>query len=304
MKRALLILTAVSVAMLTSCAKKEASPADAPHATVSMRDGTAVSGKVLQSSASEIKLLGDDNVTRTIPMTQVKSVDYGEAAPAAGEQAQTPAAPPATAPPAASAPSGAAPRQQPPAGQQQLARREPPPTQAAITTKTYEVPAGTKVAVRAEEPIDSSKASPGQTYSASVVSDVLDADGNVVVPRGANAKLVIRQSAENAKDLSLGLQSVVVGGQRYELSATDIEKGRKDSIGANKRTATYVGGAAAVGAVIGAIAGGGKGAAIGAGSGAGAGALAQVLTRGSSIKVPVESELTFQLNQRLRVVAR
>ena len=51
-----------------------------------------------------------------------------------------------------------------------------------------------------------------------------------------------------------------------------------------------------------AIAGGGKGAAIGAGSGAGAGALTQILTKGT-IKVPVESVLTFKLEQPLRVRA-
>ena len=56
-----------------------------------------------------------------------------------------------------------------------------------------------------------------------------------------------------------------------------------------------------MGAIIGAIAGGGKGAAIGAGAGAGAGALTQVLTKGRSIKVPVESVLTFRLARPLRV---
>ena len=74
-------------------------------------------------------------------------------------------------------------------------------------------------------------------------------------------------------------------------------------MGANKRTAVYTGGGAALGAIIGAIAGGGKGAAIGAGAGAGAGALTQVFTKGKSIKVPVESVLTFQLDKPLQVVA-
>jgi len=73
-------------------------------------------------------------------------------------------------------------------------------------------------------------------------------------------------------------------------------------VGGNKRTAKYTGGGAAIGAIIGAIAGGGKGAAIGAGSGAGAGALTQILTKGGSIKVPVETVLTFKLDRPLRVV--
>ncbi len=74
-------------------------------------------------------------------------------------------------------------------------------------------------------------------------------------------------------------------------------------MGANKRTAEYTGGGAAIGAIIGAIAGGGKGAAIGAGSGAGAGAITQMVTKGGSIKVPVETVLTFKLDKPLRVVA-
>ena len=55
----------------------------------------------------------------------------------------------------------------------------------------------------------------------------------------------------------------------------------KAGVGGNKRTAEYVGGGTALGAVIGAIAGHGKGAAIGAASGAAAGAGAQIFTRGS-----------------------
>src|SRR5437764_13963767 len=103
-------------------------------------------------------------------------------------------------------------------------------------------------------------------------------------------------------DLVQDMQSVSVEGQRYHLSTADlIEKGHS-GIGTNKRTGEFVGGGAAVGAIIGAIAGGGKGAAIGAGSGAGAGALTQVLTKGGSIKVPVESVLTFRLDRPLRVV--
>ena len=74
-------------------------------------------------------------------------------------------------------------------------------------------------------------------------------------------------------------------------------------MGANKRTAKFAGGGAALGAIIGAIAGGGKGAAIGAATGAGAGAGTQIFTRGS-VKVPAESVLTFQLQAPLQLEAR
>ncbi|MDA0204159.1 MAG: hypothetical protein O3A53_18340 [Acidobacteria bacterium] len=58
------------------------------------------------------------------------------------------------------------------------------------------------------------------------------------------------------------------------------------------QTAKTAGGGAAIGALIGAIAGGGKGAAIGAGVGAGAGTVYSG-TRGTSVKVPSETLLTF-----------
>lgn len=172
----------------------------------------------------------------------------------------------------------------------------------------YRVPAGKEITVRTGETIDSGKAAEGQTYSAEVTKDVTDAKGDVVIPRGSNAKIVIRSASKGGRirgqsDLVLDLASVLIGGQEYEISTTDVAQTGKSGIGANKRTATYTGGGAALGAIIGAIAGHGKGAAIGAGAGAGAGALTQILTKGGSIKVPVESVLTFKLDKTLRVAA-
>jgi len=162
--------------------------------------------------------------------------------------------------------------------------------------------------VRSEETIDSSKAAEGQAFPAEVASDVLDSEGNVVIPAGANAQIVIRSASKGGKirgasDLVLDLATVAVDGRQYELTTADlIEKGHS-GIGANRRTGEFMGGGAAIGGIIGAIAGGGKGAAIGAGSGAAAGAVSEVLTKGK-IKVPVESILKFKLDEPLRVNAR
>jgi hypothetical protein len=182
------------------------------------------------------------------------------------------------------------------------------PPQTSIRTKTYAVAAGTEIPVRSEETIDSKIASPGQTYAAEVTRDIVDPAGDVVIPRGSNAQIIIRSASKGgrirgASDLVLDLDSVSVGGQRYELDTADyVAKGR-EGVGRNRRTAMFTGGGAAVGAIIGAIAGGGKGAAIGAASGAGAGVGTQILTRGGSIKVPAESILTFRLDAALKVVA-
>ncbi|HYL84012.1 MAG TPA: hypothetical protein VE263_07255 [Candidatus Angelobacter sp.] len=276
---------------LASCANK---PASGPHATILMRDGTTLAGTVTATSPSEVTLAGDDNTTHTVPMAQVKSIEYDEPA-AAQTSATQGGAEPAGRASAARAASNA------------VHEHHYHPTQAEIHTKTYVLPVGTQLSARTEDTIDSAKAAEGQTYAAEVADDVLDANGDVVIPRGSNAQVVIRSASKGgrfhgASDLVLDLESISVEGQQYQISTTDVKESGRHGIGANKRTAEMTGGGAALGAIIGAIAGGGKGAAIGAGAGAGGGALTQILTKGGSIKVPAETVLTFQLDKPVRIV--
>ncbi|MBI3402079.1 MAG: hypothetical protein HY048_11720 [Acidobacteria bacterium] len=213
---------------------------------------------------------------------------------------------PESAPPAGTAPPAAAPGTSTTAAKPRASR--PRPTPEHITTKTYEVPAGSEISVRNAVAIDSATATDGQTFEADVTKDVLDADGKVVIPDGADALIVIKSAGggqtKGASDLILDLKSVSVGGRQYALNTVDLAEKGRDGLGKNKRTAEFVGGGAAIGAVIGAITGGGKGAAIGGGAGAGGGALAEVLTKGGSIKIPAETELTFKLETPLKVVGR
>lgn len=288
MRKPLLAL-AVPIVFLAGCAKTPA-PGGA-NATVTFRDGHTVAGQVLSSSASQIQIAGTDGTTQTIPMSQVRSIDYGDAA-ATGAQA-----PPQTA---------AAPGAPPPNADADHDNHYHPDA-STITTRSFMLPAGTQVSVRTEETIDSGHAVEGQTYAAEVTRDVRDSAGDCVIPRGANAQLLIRSASKGghfrgASDLVLDLASVSVGGQRYELRTNAIAEKGHNGVGANKRTAEFAGGGAAVGAIIGAIAGHGKGAAIGAGAGAGGGTLTEVLTKGT-VKVPVESVLTFRLEAPLTVSA-
>jgi len=172
------------------------------------------------------------------------------------------------------------------------------------SSRSTQIPEGTEVVVMNNENIDSSTASEGQTFSADVAENVVNNNGRVLIPKGSQAELVLRKAASQgtvsgSSELALDLQSVRVNGRRYTLSTADVEQKNNAGIGANKRTATMVGGGAVLGTLIGAIAGGGKGAAIGAATGAAAGAGAQVLTRGKSVKVPAESKLRFKLDQPL-----
>jgi len=300
--RLLAISVLAPVLFLASCTKQETPAAGAPQATVMMRDGTQIAGSVVSSSPTEIKVAGADSVTRTIPMSQVRSIDYGEPVPAAS----TPP-PPAPGSPPPPSQSSSMPKRIPRAESPHIEHSRP--VESEITSKTLELPAGTELSVRTEETIDSSKAAEGQTFAADVTKDVLDANGDVVIPRGSNAQIVIRSATKGgritgASDLVLDLQSVSIDGRQYQISTTDMSRRGSSGLGANKRTAEYTGGGAALGAIIGAIAGGGKGAASGAASGAGAGAVTQIITKGGSIKVPSETVLTFKLDRPLRVVAR
>jgi len=301
----LVIPAFLSLMFLTSCAKQESAvaPADLPHATVLMRDGTRLSGTVAASSPSEITLNVDGGAASTSSMKDVRRVDYGEAP--ARARSSEPSSP--------ARKSGGEASRSGDADRRRAAELEPThedhhhAERAAIQTKTFVLPAGTEVPVRSEETIDSGRAVEGQTFAAEVASDVRDADGATVIPRGANATIVIKSAARGgrfrgASDLVLDLRSVSVEGQRYALDTTDVKEKGRSGIGLNKRTGEFAGGGAAVGAIIGAIAGGGKAAGIGAGAGAGAGALTEILTKGGSIKVPAETVMTFRLEQPLRVV--
>lgn len=156
---------------------------------------------------------------------------------------------------------------------------------------------GTEIKVRTDTAIPAHPTS-GARYTASVSEDVPDTSGAIAIPRGSGATLVA-EPTNDGKDTVLDLRTVAVDGTTYSLTAAgDGKSSGGAGLGANKRTAKYVGGGAAVGAVLGALLGGGKGAAIGALAGGGAGAGAQVLT-GKKKGLPAETPLSYKLAQPL-----
>ncbi|HSM87531.1 MAG TPA: hypothetical protein VLT16_15350 [Candidatus Limnocylindrales bacterium] len=159
------------------------------------------------------------------------------------------------------------------------------------------IPQGTDIKVRTDTVIPA-KPPANAKYSASVSADVKDSSGNIVIPRGSRASLVAVPS-DDGKDTTLDLRSVSVNGQPYLLEAQGSGTGSQ-GLGANKRTAKYVGGGAAIGAVLGALLGGGKGAAIGAIVGGAGGAGTQVYT-GRKKELPAETELSYKLAQDLQL---
>jgi hypothetical protein len=157
------------------------------------------------------------------------------------------------------------------------------------------LPAGTRLAILTNEQIDSNTANTNQIYSGQVDQDVTDNAGEIIISRGSPAELVIR-TFSSGSDMTLDVQAITVNGRRYRISTAPLRQSGRNGLGMNKRTAEMVGGGALIGTIIGAIVGHGKGAAIGAAVGAAGGAGAQVLTKGKQVSIPAETVLTFSLN--------
>jgi hypothetical protein len=172
---------------------------------------------------------------------------------------------------------------------------------AVPSSKLETLPSGTAIMVRTNEAINSQSAKENQAFKAQVDQDVMGGSNNVLVPKGSPVELVIQKTSSGgvtgSPEMMLDIQAITIGGQRYLVSTTDLQKKSDTGIGANKRTAEAVGGGAALGAIIGAVVGKGKGAAIGAAVGAAGGAGTQILIKGKKVQVPAETILKFQLDQ-------
>jgi hypothetical protein len=263
-------------------------------ARLTMRDGTVFYGEFVSGTSQNIVFRDDNGVQRRFNLNQIQGIDFGGINTAAAPYNDN------------NRPNDSVNnnRREDTYAQQRLgdntANRNDTRHQGDWTI----LPVGTSIAVRTDQDINSQNAAEGRTFPGSIVQDVADSNGNVVIPRGTPAMLIVRRMTEGGTLSSgsyvLDLDSVQVNGRRYVVETQEIEKG-ETGIGKNKRTAEYVGGGAVLGTLLGAIAGGGKGAAIGAIAGAAAGGGAQVLTKGHEIRVPAETILTFRLDAPLHL---
>jgi BON domain-containing protein len=174
----------------------------------------------------------------------------------------------------------------------------PPPPPQKVT-----IPAGTTLAVRLVDAIDSERNQAGETFRATLNSP-LAVDGEVAIPAGYDVEghIVDLKSAGKFAGQSLlvlQLDRISVAGRSYSVQ-TDQYKRQGSSRG--KNTAEKVGAGAAIGAIIGGIAGGGKGAGIGAAAGGGLGGGVQAATKGQQIKLPSETVLNFTLQNPVSVL--
>ena len=175
----------------------------------------------------------------------------------------------------------------------------PPPAGAPAPVQ---LSAGTNLAIRMIDAVDSEKASVGQTFRAAM-DEPVTVNGNTVIARGADVVVKLADAKDSGKltgraELALSLQSVSVNGKMVDINTQTITK---ESGSRGAQTAKAVGVGAAIGTIIGAAAGGGKGAAVGAGAGAGTGAAVQMATKGEKVKVPSEARLTFVLDSPVNI---
>lgn len=168
--------------------------------------------------------------------------------------------------------------------------------------QSIEIPRGSAIFVRLQEPISSATATEGQTFIA-VLDEPLAVDGETVAPQGASVSgrvVAARQSGHlhDAGYLRLTLSSVTVGGKVMPVQTSSIfVKGGSF----HNRNLAYVGGGTGGGALLGAIVGGGKGALIGGTLGAAGGTTAAYATGKNEVGFSAESRLGFRLIEPVQV---
>jgi hypothetical protein len=165
---------------------------------------------------------------------------------------------------------------------------------------------GTLLPVRLGETLSSERNKEGDAFTATL-DRALVVDGFVVAERGARLEGRVVEAVEAGRvrgvaHLAIELVRLTTAdGQRIALRT---EPFRKEGQAERGRDAAKIGAGAAIGAAIGAIAGGGRGAAIGAGVGGAAGTGTVVATRGKAAELPVETRISFRVNETVTITEK
>src|SRR5580658_10321637 len=182
----------------------------------------------------------------------------------------------------------------------------PAPVVEARVPHTVTLAAGTMLPVRIGEALSSARNQPGDTFLATLTQPLV-IDGWVIAERGARVegRVIDATPAGRVKGVShLGISIVrlaTADGQNIRIRTEQYVKDGPTSTGTD---AAKIGGGAALGAIIGAIVGGGKGAGIGAGAGGAAGAGDVLLTRGKPAEIPVETRVSFRVQDAVTITER
>ena len=175
----------------------------------------------------------------------------------------------------------------------------PPPLEPAHVT----MKPGTMISVRLNQALSSDRSRQGDVFGGTL-DQPLEIDGFVVAERGARVEGRVSEVQEAGRvkglaQLTLKLTRLHTSdGQSIPIRTTEfVEQGPASK----KEDAEKVGAGAVLGTIIGAIAGGGKGAAIGAAAGGAAGAGTVAATRGKPAVLPVETRVSFRIDQAVEI---
>lgn len=252
-------------------------PAHQGLAEVYRRSGRAADAKAEDKIAAELAAKQPPAGTGAIADLDLKSIPVGDMAEA--PKTTTTSKPK----PAAAKPKPAAP---------------PQPTTVEVQLSA---PAGTAFNVVLGAPISSGTATVGQAVSGTVASAVRSADGEVIIPAGAQVKGQVTQAKSSGRvkgraELAMAFTSVeTVNGWRD----IDAPMATVQAEGTKKQDAAKIGIGAAAGAVLGEVIGGdaAKGAVIGGAAGTGL----VLATKGKEVELAAGSEVGVALAAPLAV---
>lgn len=203
------------------------------------------------------------------------------------------------------------PATRPPAQRNQTSQPRTTPPAPPARPAMMSVGAGAKIDMAANDTISSRTAKVGDTFTAHVVEDVRNAQGQVVIPAGAtvHGSVTAVKPAPNPKTpgtLTLAITNVTVRGTTYAIDGAVVDsietthKGR----GVTGGDAAKVGAGAAAGAILGRVIGGNsKGTIIGGVVGGIAGAGVATQTKDSDIVLPKGAHIIIRLTKELSVSA-
>jgi hypothetical protein len=177
---------------------------------------------------------------------------------------------------------------------------------APAAPASWTLDAGRQFSAVTRDTISSRSAKPGDSFSATVLSDVQDARGRVAIPAGALVYGTVTAvkaatSPRNSGTLTLAVSSVTVRGRSYPIDASiDALATERQGQGITGGDAVKVGVGAAAGAIVGQVIGKNtKGTVIGAVVGAAAGAGYAAATKNADIRLPAGTQIVIKLNQRV-----
>lgn len=183
--------------------------------------------------------------------------------------------------------------------------------------RSWTVPQGTVISMRMDSNLNSAHSRAGDRFSATVTIPVY-VEGKAVIPAGATVEgrvTSVEPAKRRSKSGTIAVDFdylVFPNGSKIKLTgsltaADPRDRQRIDDESTvsggdtDDRSAVFIGGGGAVGAIIGGIAGGGKGAVLGGIVGAGAGIAGVLLSKGVEAEVRPGTPFGIHLNQPLIV---